>query len=118
MRNRPEIYSQLEGFGRRLAEGLAGAGAEAGVNLTTNRVGAMVTWFFTKEPVNDFASAIKSDTQAFGSFHRAMLDAGIWLPPSQFEAAFFSTAHTEADLAATIQAARASFAQAPEFASK
>jgi glutamate-1-semialdehyde 2,1-aminomutase len=69
----------------------------------------MVTWFFTSEPVTDFATAAKSDTAAFGRFHRAMLDAGVWLPPSQFEAAFFSTAHTTDDLDITIDAAKAAF---------
>jgi glutamate-1-semialdehyde 2,1-aminomutase len=105
-----DIYAQLEASGRWLAEGVADAAKEAGVSVTTNRVGAMVTWFFTAEPVTDFATAAKSDTARFGRFHRAMLDAGVWLPPSQFEAAFFSTAHTTEDLDATIDAARAAFA--------
>jgi glutamate-1-semialdehyde 2,1-aminomutase len=70
----------------------------------------MVTWFFTAAPVNDFATAAASDTEAFGRFHRAMLDQGVWLPPSQFEAAFLSTAHTDADIDFTVEAARKAFA--------
>ena len=77
--------------------------------LTTNRVGAMWTWFFTPGPVNNYDDAAKSDTAAFGRFHRAMLDQGIWLPPSQFEAAFLGTAHGEEEVTATIAAARVAF---------
>jgi glutamate-1-semialdehyde 2,1-aminomutase len=107
----PSVYEQLEQYSRKLASGVAHAATEAGVSLTTNRVGAMVTWFFTDHPVVDFATAAQSDTQAFGRFHRAMLEAGVWLPPSQFEAAFFSTAHTKEDLAFTLAAAKESFAE-------
>jgi len=103
--HRAEVYSTLEYRSATLVEGVAGAAAEAGVALTTNRVGAMFTWFFTGQPVTDFASAARSDTQHFAAFHRAMLEAGVWLPPSQFEAAFLSTAHTEADIRRTIDAA-------------
>ncbi len=105
-----DVYAQLEANGRWLADGIGDAAKAAGVTVVTNRVGAMVTWFFTQEQVVDFATAAKSDTVAFGKFHRAMLDAGVWLPPSQFEAAFFSTAHTTDDLDATIEAARDAFA--------
>jgi len=69
----------------------------------------MFTWFFTKSRVTDFESAATSDTASFARFHRAMLDQGVWLPPSQFEAAFLSTAHTMDDVAATIDAARQAF---------
>jgi len=78
--------------------------------METNRVGSMVTWFFTKGRVTDFATAAASDTEAFGRFQRAMLDQGVWLPPSQFEAAFLSAAHTSADIDFTIGAARKAFA--------
>ncbi len=74
--------------------------------MTTNRVGSMFTWFFTGEPVTDFASAATSDTAAFGRFHRAMMEAGVWLPPSQFEAAFVSTAHGAAEVEMVVEAAR------------
>jgi glutamate-1-semialdehyde 2,1-aminomutase len=66
----------------------------------------MFTWFFTEGPVTDWASASKSDTAAFSRFFRAMLDAGIYLPPSQYEAAFLSAAHTEEDVQKTIEAAK------------
>ena len=108
--NAPTIYARLEHYGGKLAKGIAEAATDAGIAVTTNRVGAMVTWFFTSQPVVDFDSAAASDTKTFGHFHRAMLDAGIWLPPSQFEAAFFSTAHTDADLDATLHAAQQAFA--------
>jgi len=71
----------------------------------------MFTWFFTENIVSDWDSAAKCDTKAFGRFHRAMLDAGIYLPPSQFEAAFFSAAHTDDDVSQTVAAAREAFAQ-------
>ena len=77
--------------------------------LTLNRVGSMWTWFFTPGPVTDYAQAALSDTVAFGRFHRAMLDQGVWLPPSQFEAAFLGTAHGEEEIASTIAAARTAF---------
>ena len=92
-----------------VADGVAAEAAKAGVKLTTNRVGAMWTWFFTPGPVRNYDEAAKSDTAAFGSFHRAMLDSGVWLPPSQFEAAFLGTAHGDAEVQATIAAARQAF---------
>ncbi|MGC9225330.1 MAG: glutamate-1-semialdehyde 2,1-aminomutase [Terracidiphilus sp.] len=104
-----EVYARLEAASRALAEGVAGEASRACVALTTNRVGAMWTWFFTGAPVANYADAAKSDTAAFGRFHRAMLDQGVWLPPSQFEAAFLSTAHTDADIQVTIAAARSAF---------
>ena len=103
--NAATIYPQLETTSKAVAEGVAAEAAKAGVQLTTNRVGAMWTWFFTPSPVTNYDQAAKSDTAAFGRFHRAMLDQGIWLPPSQFEAAFLSTAHGKAEIEATITAA-------------
>jgi len=105
-----EVYAQLEAKSRAVAEGVAQEAARAGIPLTTNRVGAMWTWFFTDSPVTNYEQAAKSDTAAFGRFHRAMLEQGIWLPPSQFEAVFLSTAHSDADIEATISAAGAAFA--------
>ena len=72
----------------------------------------MWTWFFTPGPVTNYDQAAQSDTSAFGRFHRAMLDQGVWLPPSQFEAAFLSAAHGPAEVEATIAAAQAAFAAA------
>jgi glutamate-1-semialdehyde 2,1-aminomutase len=107
--NAATIYPQLEATAKAVAEGVATEASKAGVPLTLNRVGAMWTWFFTPGPVTDYSQAAQSDTAAFGRFHRAMLEAGVWLPPSQFEAAFLSTAHGEAEIAATLTAARAAF---------
>ena len=104
-----EVYPRLETTAKAVAEGVAAEAARAGVPLTLNRVGSMWTWFFTAGPVTDYAQAAQSDTAAFGRFHRAMLEQGIWLPPSQFEAAFLSTAHGETEVAATIVAARVAF---------
>jgi len=103
------IYPQLEKSTKAIAEGVAASTAK--IPVTTNRVGSMFTWFFTPDAVTDFASASSSDTQRFAHFHRAMLDAGIWLPPSQFEAAFVSTAHGDTEIAATIAAAQNVFAK-------
>ena len=104
-----EVYPKLEATSKAVAEGVAAEAARARVPLTTNRVGAMWTWFFTPDQVKDYNDAAKSDTAAFGRFHRAMLEQGVWLPPSQFEAAFLGTAHGEAEVAATIDAAREAF---------
>jgi glutamate-1-semialdehyde 2,1-aminomutase len=108
------VYSNLESASRLVAQGVATVLAEAGVPVTTNRVGAMWTWFFTEQRVVDFATAATSDTTRFGAFHRAMLDAGVWLPPSQFEAIFLGTAHTPEIIAATLSAARQAVASLQE----
>jgi len=107
--NAAEVYAKLEATSRTVFEGVAAEAAKAGIPLTTNRVGAMGTWFFTADRVTNYDEAAKSNTAAFGRFHRAMLDRGIWLPPSQFEAAFLSTAHGEAETEATIAAAKEAF---------
>ena len=117
------IYAKLEATGAAVFDGVAALAAEMGIGLTTNRVGSMGTWFFTPEAVTDFASASRSDTAMFGRFHRAMLhpseqksspgaqmlQRGVWLPPSQYEAAFVSTAIGEAEIEAVLRAARAAF---------
>jgi glutamate-1-semialdehyde 2,1-aminomutase len=72
----------------------------------------MFTWFFALCPVTDWTSAAKADTEAFGRFFRSMLDSGVYLPPSQFEAAFLSAAHTEEDIQQTIAAAKQAFTMA------
>ena len=108
--HRVEVYAGLEKRTAAVAKGIAAAARDAGIAVETNRVGSMVTWFFTAAPVTDFATAAASDTEAFGRFHRAMLDQGVWLPPSQFEAAFLSAAHTDADIDFTVEAARKAFA--------
>jgi glutamate-1-semialdehyde 2,1-aminomutase len=102
-----EVYPQLERTTAAIADGVAQIAQQAGVKLTTNRVGSMFTWFFTGEAVTDFALASTSDTEAFGRFHRRLLDGGVWLPPSQFEAAFVSTAHGPAEVEWILEAAHA-----------
>jgi glutamate-1-semialdehyde 2,1-aminomutase len=102
-----EIYPQLERVTQGIAEGVAELARKAGVPLTTNRVGSMFTWFFTGDPVTGYASATKSDGEAFARFHRRMMQAGVWLPPSQFEAAFVSVAHGPAEVELVLEAARA-----------
>ena len=91
---------------------MAAIAKDAGVPLSHNRVGSMFTWFFQPGPVTDWDTASKSDVEAFGRFFRSMLENGIYLPPSQYEAAFLSAAHTDEDIQATLAAARASFATA------
>ena len=108
-KNRESIYEQIDNTAAAVANGVASAAASAGIPLTTNRQGAMFTWFFTANPVRDFASAESADTKRFAAFHRGMLDRGIWLPPSQFEAAFLGTAHTQDHVDQTIAAAREVF---------
>jgi glutamate-1-semialdehyde 2,1-aminomutase len=105
-----EIYPQLEKLSGELVEGAAAAAKEAGVALCHNRVGSMFTWFFNPGPVTDWDSASKSNTEAFGKFFRSMLDSGVYLPPSQYEAAFLGAAHTEDDVLRTIAAAKVAFA--------
>jgi len=108
--HRDEVYPLLERLSAAVADGVAAEAAKAGVAVTTNRVGAMWTWFFTGAPVTDFATAATSDTAAFGRFHRAMLEQGVWLPPSQYEAVFLGTAHTMESVEQTVSAAREAFA--------
>ncbi|HZR65816.1 MAG TPA: glutamate-1-semialdehyde 2,1-aminomutase [Terriglobales bacterium] len=101
-----EIYPKLESLSAKLVDGIFNTAREAGVPLTANRVGSMFTWFFTGELVSDWDSASKSDTAAFARFFRAMLDAGVYLPPSQFEAAFLGASHSEEDIEKTLAAAK------------
>jgi glutamate-1-semialdehyde 2,1-aminomutase len=112
LRDHKNVYTQLENLSSQLVAGVLAAAEEAGVLMTCNRVGSMFTWFFTPGPVTDWPSAARSDTDAFGRFFRAMLDTGVYLPPSQFEAAFMSAAHTEADIQQTIAAAKQAFTMA------
>ena len=100
----PEIYTRLEGRAGELC-------AAAPQGITVNRVGSMFTFFFTPEPVTDFQSAKRSDVARFAEFFHWMLDRGVYLPPSQFEAAFVSAAHTEEDIHRTVEAVRSFFAR-------
>jgi glutamate-1-semialdehyde 2,1-aminomutase len=105
----PGMYDGLEVLGKRLSSGLAGAAASSGVAMTSNRVGSMMTGFFTDQPVTDYENARRSNTERYAQFFRGMLERGVYLAPSQFEAAFVSLAHTEADIDRVIQAASEAF---------
>jgi glutamate-1-semialdehyde 2,1-aminomutase len=110
LREHKRVYAQLDKVSGELVAGVAGAARAAGVPMTFNRVGSMFTWFFTPGPVTDWESASKSDAGAFGRFFRNMLDGGVYLPPSPYEAAFLSAAHTEEDVHQTIAAAKQALA--------
>jgi glutamate-1-semialdehyde 2,1-aminomutase len=97
----PGVWDELEQVANRLEEGLRSLG---GVQVA--RAGSMFGLFFADEPVTDWDTARTADTERFGGFHRGMLDRGIYLAPSQFEAGFVSTAHADAEIDATIAAAR------------
>ena len=105
----PEVYARLERGGAQLQSGLEDGARAAGVPLTVNRVGSMLTAFFTGAAVTDYATAKQSDTARYGRFFHAMLDGGVFLAASQFEAAFVSLAHASADLDAAAGVARKAF---------
>jgi glutamate-1-semialdehyde 2,1-aminomutase len=105
----PGVYETLETRAAALEAGLAEAAARARVPSTINRVGSMLTAFFTPGPVTDWTSAARADRVRYGTFFHAMLGRGIYLAPSQFEAAFLSLAHAPDDVTATVEAARAAF---------
>jgi glutamate-1-semialdehyde 2,1-aminomutase len=107
-----EIYPRLDSLSGKLVDGVAEAAKDAGIAIVANRVGSMFTWFFNSGSVTDWNSASKSHTEAFARFHRSLLETGIYLPPSQYEAAFVSTAHTEQNIQQTIVAAKKAFAEA------
>jgi len=100
-----DAYSRLEELGAHLEAGMRDASKSAGVPVTFNRCGSMFCAYFTNEPVHNLADAIKSDREKFAKFFRGMLAEGIFLAPSQFEAGFISTAHTEDDVDRTVRAA-------------
>jgi glutamate-1-semialdehyde 2,1-aminomutase len=102
-------YTRLEGLSAKIEQGLRTAATEAGVPHQFNRVGSMWTFFFTGTSVIDLDSAKTSDTARFGRFFWSMMNGGVYLPCSQFEAAFTCAAHSDADVEATIQAAQVAF---------
>jgi glutamate-1-semialdehyde 2,1-aminomutase len=102
-------YEELERLSARLEKGLRDAAGEAGIATTINRVGSMMTTFFTEGPVTDWESAKRSDTEMYARFFRAMLEGGIYLAPSQFECAFISTSHIDEVIDGTIEAAHSAF---------
>jgi glutamate-1-semialdehyde 2,1-aminomutase len=108
---KPGFYQQLEEKSAYLAAGIANAAKSAGYPIYSTRVGSMFCAFFTKNEVTDWDSAATSDTKAFATFFRGMLDEGIYLAPSQYETGFVSIAHSTADLDRTIAAAGKCFRQ-------
>jgi len=103
---KPGTFEALENRAAKLIAGSSAAAGDARVRVVTNRVGTMFTTFFTDRAVTNWASAKTSDTKKFGAFFRAMLEHGVYLAPSQFEAGFLSTAHSDAEIDATIRAAQ------------
>ncbi|MBV8194195.1 MAG: glutamate-1-semialdehyde 2,1-aminomutase, partial [Candidatus Dormibacteraeota bacterium] len=102
------VYAELERLGRRLEEGMGAAIRQSGLPAALNRVGSMITAFLGVGEVGDFAAARRADTAAFGALHARWLAAGILWPPSQFESAFLSAAHTDADIDRTVDSFAAS----------
>ena len=106
---KPTMWSQLETRSAQLEDGLRSEAEEAGVAAVFNRVGTMFTTFFAQQPIVNWPTAKTADTQKFGTFFRAMLENGVYLAPSQFEAGFMSIAHGEAEINLTLRAAQAAF---------
>jgi glutamate-1-semialdehyde 2,1-aminomutase len=106
----PGFYEALDERARRLGDGIVAALGETRAPATAVRAGSLLTLFFTREAVTDYAAAKKCDTRHFAKFFRAMLDRGVFLAPSQFEALFVSAAHTDADIDRTLSAIRESLA--------
>ena len=108
----PGVYEELERKSAKLDAGLQQAAAAAGAVVSFNRVGSMLCVFFTGQKVIDYDTACTSDTKKFGVYFRSMLEQGIYLAPSQFEAAFMSLAHSDEDIEKTIAAAHQAFKDA------
>jgi glutamate-1-semialdehyde 2,1-aminomutase len=105
---RPSLYEEMAGVAQRLVSGLCAEVAEAGIPAQINAIGSLATVFFTSEPVKNYSDAKRADTKRYARFFREMLDRGIFLAPSQFEAAFVSVAHTSQDIEHTLAAAHES----------
>jgi glutamate-1-semialdehyde 2,1-aminomutase len=105
------VYDVLDDLGRRVADGLLERARHAELPAQLNRLGSMFTLFFAEGPVTDYDSAKRADTDRYARYHRAILDRGVYLPPSQFEACMVSLAHVDADVDATFSAAEAAFAE-------
>jgi glutamate-1-semialdehyde 2,1-aminomutase len=105
----PRVYERLETKARQLCDGLHDAAKRAGVPVYTTRLGSMFCNFFTDQPVTDYTGASTADTARFRRYFHALLDAGIYIAPSQFEAGFVSTAHADGDIERTIEASLKAF---------
>ena len=112
------FYEEVNRKAQRLAEGLRVALKESGVAGQVNVAGSLLTIFFTDQPVRNYADAKKSDSARFAAFFHGMLDRGIFLAPSQYEALFVSAAHTDADIDRTISAARETLASIQQAGTK
>ena len=106
----PGVWDGVAAAAERLFTGIGDAAADAGVAGQPTRAGTMFGFFFTETPIRSWDDAKHADTERFATFHRGMLERGVYLPPSQFEAWFLSTAHGDAEIDATIEAAREAFA--------
>ena len=104
-------YGELDQKGAKLEKGMKELIEKYGIKATVNRVGSMITMFFTDKEVKNFADAKSSDLELFNKFYKLMLEKGIYLAPSQFEASFLSTAHSDEDIAATLNAIEDTFKQ-------
>jgi glutamate-1-semialdehyde 2,1-aminomutase len=98
----PGVYDELERKSQKLVDGVLAAGKTHGHDMTGGTAGGMFGWFFTKGPVKNFQEAAKSDGEKFGKWHRMMLERGVYLAPSMYEAGFMSTVHTDEDIEKTI----------------
>jgi glutamate-1-semialdehyde 2,1-aminomutase len=105
----PGFYEELERKSTLLVKGIAQAASKAGITIQLPNLGSMFTVFFARETAVDYDTALKADTELYAKFFHGMLSQGIYLPPSQFETAFVSTAHTDNDIQATIDAASKTF---------
>ena len=114
MLKKPGVYQQLEERSERLGQGLVRAAREAGIDATLNRIGSLMSLFFCSESVTGLNSALKSDQEQFARYFTLMLNEGIYLAPSQFEALFVSLSHTREDIDQTIEAAEQTFLQMRE----
>jgi glutamate-1-semialdehyde 2,1-aminomutase len=106
----PGVWDDVAGACERLFDGIGDGAADAGVAGQPTRAGTMCGFFFTQSPIRSWEEARRVDTDRFAAFHRAMLERGVYLPPSQYESWFLSSAHEDAEIDATIAAAREAFA--------
>ena len=109
----PGVYERLEANALRLSQGLERLAREAGIPFTASALGGLFGFFFHAGPVRSYADAQKADARAFKSFFHAMLERGVYLAPSPFEAGFLTCAHGDSELDQTLEAARHAFAQVP-----